>query len=86
MVGDALASTGDQDTEAQAAALRAAGRVREFTDLASGAKAAVSQFDASVHYLNADTLVVWRLDRLGQSLPHPRWQRRVHRLSPRVSR
>jgi DNA invertase Pin-like site-specific DNA recombinase len=29
----------------------------------------MSQFDAALHYLN--TLVVWRLDRLGRSLPHP---------------
>lgn len=62
---------GDQNTEAQEAALRAAGCVRVYTDQASGSKSDRPQLAAALEYLNAgDTLVVWRLDRLGRSLPH----------------
>lgn len=64
-------STSDQNTESQEAALRGAGCVRVFTDQASGAKADRPQLTAALDYLNAgDTLVVWRFDRLGRSLPH----------------
>lgn len=45
--------------------------MRVFIDQASGAKADRPQLTAALDYLNAgDTLVVWRLDRLGRSLPH----------------
>lgn len=49
---------------------RAAGAVR-VSDTASGAKTARPQLDAASDYLNpGDTIVVWRFDRLGRSLPH----------------
>ncbi|HEY6408200.1 MAG TPA: recombinase family protein [Ktedonobacteraceae bacterium] len=42
-----------------------------FTDTASGAKEERKGLDEAVAYLRSgDTLVVWRLDRLGRSLKH----------------
>ena len=44
---------------------------RIFTDTASGAKAERIGLDEALSYVRpGDTLVVWRLDRLGRSLPH----------------
>jgi DNA invertase Pin-like site-specific DNA recombinase len=52
-------------------ALQAAGCDRVFTDTASGALAERPQLSAALDYLRGgDTLVVWRLDRLGRSLRH----------------
>ena len=40
-------------------------------DTASGSLAARPQLDACIDYVrDGDTLIVWRLDRLGRSLPH----------------
>ena len=44
---------------------------RIFTDTASGAKAERTGLDEALNYVRpGDTLVVWRLDRLGRSLKH----------------
>ena len=52
-------------------ALREAGCKRLYTDVASGAKAARPGLAEALDYVRAgDTLVVWRLDRLGRSLSH----------------
>jgi DNA invertase Pin-like site-specific DNA recombinase len=52
-------------------ALSAAGCERIFTDTASGAKAQRPGLAETLQYCRpADTLVVWKLDRLGRSLPH----------------
>jgi len=71
LVGYARVSTTDQNLDSQKDALLAAGCQRIFTDIASGAKAQRQGLDEALqHCRPADTLVVWKLDRLGRSLPH----------------
>ncbi|MEI2806751.1 MAG: recombinase family protein [Albidovulum sp.] len=71
LIGYARVSTADQDTALQTDALRKAGCERVFQDTASGVKADRPGLAAALAYLRAgDALVVWRLDRLGRSLPH----------------
>jgi DNA invertase Pin-like site-specific DNA recombinase len=71
LIGYARISTGDQTLDLQRDALAVAGCGRVFEDVASGAKASRPGLEEALSYLRAgDTLVVWRLDRLGRSLPH----------------
>lgn len=71
MIGYARVSTADQDVAMQVAALDKAGCHRVFRDVASGAKTERPGLDEALAYLReGDTLVVWKLDRLGRSLPH----------------
>jgi DNA invertase Pin-like site-specific DNA recombinase len=71
LVGYARVSTADQKLDLQLDALRAAGCERLQTDVASGASTVRLGLDAACRYLRpGDTLVVWKLDRLGRSLPH----------------
>src|SRR5947209_7114122 len=68
-VGYARVSTDDQDLSLQLDALKAAGVQKVFRDTASGAKADRPGLAQALEYVRAgDTLVVWRLDRLGRSL------------------
>ena len=70
-VGYARVSTGEQTVDAQKEALRAAGCVQIFCDVASGAKNDRTGLGAAMAALQAgDTLVVARLDRLGRSMLH----------------
>ena len=70
-IGYARVSTAAQDLRLQLDALAAAGCEPVYTDHASGAKSKRPGLDACVRELKAtDTLVVWRLDRLGRSMPH----------------
>ncbi len=70
-IGYARVSTIDQNPQAQHDALDDAGATRIFIDHASGARADRPELEACLDYLRAgDTLVVWRLDRLGRSLTH----------------
>ena len=70
-IGYARVSTGHQRLDMQLDALRASGCARIHTDTASGALSARPGLDQALAELDeGDTLVVWRLDRLGRSLPH----------------
>jgi DNA invertase Pin-like site-specific DNA recombinase len=71
LVGYARVSTGDQNLDLQEGALRKAGCVKLFTDVASGAKDERAGLAEALAFLRpGDTLVVWKLDRLGRSLKH----------------
>ncbi len=68
-IGYARISTEDQTTALQADALKSAGCIRIFTDVASGKNTDRPQLRACLDFLQpGNTLVVWRLDRLGRSL------------------
>ncbi len=70
-VGYARVSTGEQTLDLQLDALTKAGCGKVSTETASGAKAERPILEEVLSYLRAgDTLVVWRLDRLGRSLQH----------------
>jgi DNA invertase Pin-like site-specific DNA recombinase len=71
LIGYARVSTADQTLDLQKDALQKAGCDRIFTDTASGAKSERVGLDEALSYVRpGDTLVVWRLDRLGRSLRH----------------
>ena len=71
LIGYARVSTLEQAPALQLDALKAAGCARVFCDHASGAIAERSELSHALDHLRAgDTLVVWRLDRLGRSLRH----------------
>jgi DNA invertase Pin-like site-specific DNA recombinase len=70
-IGYARVSTADQDPALQLDALVKADCERVFQDQASGAKADRPGLAAAIAFARAgDILVVWKLDRLGRSLPH----------------
>src|ERR671929_445054 len=70
-VGYARVSTLDQTLDLQKDALEAAGCEHVFSDTISGAKAERPGLDEALRFVRpGDTLVVWRLDRLGRSLQH----------------
>lgn len=71
LIGYARVSTEEQTLDLQRDALTAAGCGRIFTDTLSGATAERPGLGQALDQLRAgDTLVVWRLDRLGRSLRH----------------
>jgi len=81
-VGYARVSTIDQNLNLQTDALQAAGCERVFTDTVSGARVERPGLTAALNECRpGDTLVVWKLDRLGRSLPH--LVETVHELSTR---
>ena len=70
-VGYARISTTDQHLDGQQDALTAAGCEQIWTDTISGATTTRPGLDAALAACRTgDVLVVWKLDRLGRSLPH----------------
>lgn len=68
-IGYARVSTADQEPGLQLDALLEAGCLKTYTDYASGTKADRPQWVACLADLRpGDTLVVWRIDRLGRNL------------------
>src|SRR3954469_14744733 len=71
LIGYARISTLDQTLALQQDALTAAGCEQLYTDTASGSVTERPGLAQALSHLRAgDTLLVWRLDRLGRSLPH----------------
>src|SRR5215216_3990306 len=73
LIGYARVSTDEENLNLQIDALEKAGCDKDkiFTDQVSGTKARRPGLeDALSHLRSGDTLVVWRLDRLGRSLRH----------------
>jgi PPOX class F420-dependent enzyme/OxyR family protein len=71
LLGYARVSTTDQQPQLQVDALTAAGCYRVFTETASGARTDRPTLEQVLDQLRpGDTLVVWKLDRLGRSLRH----------------
>src|SRR5881397_66673 len=69
LVGYARVSTDDQDLSLQLDALEKAGCDKVYRDTSSGAKAERPGLTHALEHVRVgDTLVVWRLDRLGRSL------------------
>ena len=81
-IGYARVSTRDQNLELQLDALEKAGCKRIFTDKLSGAHVERPGLNEALSHLReADTLVVWKLDRLGRSLRD--WWTSLTNLKPR---
>jgi DNA invertase Pin-like site-specific DNA recombinase len=69
LIGYARVSTGEQNLDLQVDALKQAGCREIYTDEMSGAKTERPGLQKALTFLReGDTLVVWRLDRLGRSL------------------
>ena len=71
LVGYARVSTQDQNLDLQIDALTKAGCEKMFDDKISGTRAVRPGLDKALEILReGDTLVVWKLDRLGRSVKH----------------
>ena len=71
LLGYARVSTTDQQPHLQVDALQRAGCYRVFTETASGVRSDRPTLEQVLDQLRpGDTLVVWKLDRLGRSLRH----------------
>ena len=70
-IGYARISTADQNAHLQRDALKAAGCEKIITEQISGSLAKRPKLEKLLRAIKSgDTLTVWRLDRLGRSLPH----------------
>ncbi|MHB8629025.1 MAG: recombinase family protein [Aggregatilineales bacterium] len=71
LIGYARVSTHDQTIALQRDALEQTGCVKIFTDTGTGATFERKGLEEAITFLReGDTLIVWRLDRLGRSLRH----------------
>ncbi|GJD97657.1 recombinase family protein [Methylobacterium iners] len=71
LIGYMRVSTGDQSLDLQRDALEEAGCERVFEDVASGAVISRPGLSRALdHARSGDTIVVWKLDRIGRSLAH----------------
>ena len=71
LIGYARISTSDQNPDLQTDALKEAGCEKLYTDQASGVKADRPALAELMNFIReGDTLVVWKLDRLGRSIIH----------------
>ena len=71
LVGYARISTLEQNLDLQRDALFSAGCEKVFTDIASGIQDNREGLKETLNYLRSgDTLIVWKLDRLGRTLKH----------------
>src|SRR5260221_2481102 len=70
-VGYMRVSTEDQQLDLQLDAMQEANCEKVFQDVMSGAKTDRPGLKEALNYVReGDILVVWKLDRLGRSLPH----------------
>ena len=71
LIGYARVSTHDQNLDLQKDALEKAGCEKIYVEHISGASSSRPELERAFEILReGDTLIVWRLDRLGRSLKH----------------
>jgi DNA invertase Pin-like site-specific DNA recombinase len=71
IIGYARISTSEQNLDLQKDALKNAGCENIYSDVISGSKSERPGLNSAISHLRAgDTLVVWKLDRLGRSIQH----------------
>ena len=71
LIGYARVSTNEQNLDLQRDALEKEGCEKIYVEEASGSKSSRPELERTIEMLReGDTLVVWRLDRLGRSLKH----------------
>ena len=69
LIGYRRVSTADQNLSLQKDELTKFGCSKIYEDVASGAKSARTGLEAAIDFArDGDTLVIWKLDRLGRSL------------------
>ena len=70
-IGYARVSTADQKLEPQTDTLAETGCEKFYTDIASGARTQRPGLDKAIAFCRkGDTIVVWKLDRMGRSMSH----------------